>query len=91
MSPRSLLKRALARGPLMSPFLVLGDPTPDLSLALAKEAVDSGAGALEIGFPYGDPVADGTAIQRADLRALRSGTSTTGAFSILARIHEARP
>jgi tryptophan synthase alpha chain len=85
------LKRALAKGPVMSPFLVLGDPTPELSLALAEAAADSGAGALEIGFPYGDPVADGPAIQKADLRALRSGTSTTSAFAILARIHEARP
>jgi tryptophan synthase alpha chain len=91
MTPRSLLKRALSQRPLLSPFLVLGDPTPELSFALAKAALDSGAGALEIGFPYGDPVADGPAIQKADQRALRSGTSTTSAFAILSRIHEARP
>ena len=42
-------------------------------------------------FPYGDPVADGPAIQRADLRALSGGTSTSGAFALLARIHDARP
>ncbi len=75
----------------MSPFLVLGDPTPSLSLELAKAAVDAGAGALEVGFPYGDPVADGPAIQRADLRALSSGTTTSSAMHLLARIHEARP
>jgi tryptophan synthase alpha chain len=70
---------------------VLGDPTPELSLELAKTAVDAGAGALEIGFPYGDPVADGPAIQRADMRALSSGTSTASAMRLLARFHEARP
>ncbi len=75
----------------MSPFLVLGDPTPALSLELAKAAVDAGAGALEIGFPYSDPVADGPAIQRADERALASGTSTSSALALLARIHDARP
>jgi tryptophan synthase alpha chain len=85
------LKRLLKKTPVVSPFLVLGDPTPDLSLELAKAAVDAGAGALEIGFPYGDPVADGPAIQRADQRALLSGTSTSGAFALLSRIHEARP
>jgi tryptophan synthase alpha chain len=85
------LKRLLKKTPLVSPFLVLGDPTPDLSLELAKTAVDSGAGALEIGFPYGDPVADGPAIQRADQRALLGGTSTSGAFTLLSRIREARP
>jgi tryptophan synthase alpha chain len=75
----------------VSPFLVLGDPTPELSVELAKAAVDSGAGALEIGFPYGDPVADGPAIQRADLRALSGGTTTSSAVRLLARIHEALP
>lgn len=85
------LKRVLKAGPVVSPFLVLGDPTPSLSLELAKAAVDAGAGALEIGFPYGDPVADGPAIQRADGRALSSGTTTSSAFALLARIHEARP
>jgi len=85
------LKRLLKETTVVSPFLVLGDPTPDLSLELAKTAVDAGAGALEIGFPYGDPVADGPAIQRADLRALSGGTSTSGAFTLLAKIHDARP
>jgi len=88
---RARLKRLLAKTPVVSPFLVLGDPTPELSLELAKTAVDAGAGALEIGFPYGDPVADGPAIQRADTRALSGGTSTSSAFGLLARIHEARP
>ena len=88
---RAQLKRLLKKTPVVSPFLVLGDPTPDLSLELAKTAVDAGAGALEIGFPYGDPVADGPAIQRADLRALSGGTSTSSAFTLLSRIHEARP
>jgi tryptophan synthase alpha chain len=85
------LARALKGGPVVTPFLVLGDPTPSLSLDLAKAAVDAGAGALEIGFPYGDPVADGPAIQRANRRALASGTTTAGAFDLLASIHEARP
>jgi tryptophan synthase alpha chain len=88
---RALLSRALSEGGQVSPFLLLGDPTPALSLELAKAAVDAGAGMIEIGFPYGDPVADGPAIQRAQVRALSSGTSTTAALRLLARIHEARP
>ncbi len=87
---RRRLSSVLNGSPVVSPFLVLGDPTPALSLELAKAAVDAGAGALEIGFPYGDPVADGPAIQRADLRALSSGTTTSSGFGLLARIHEAR-
>lgn len=88
----SLLRRALAeRTRHVSPFLVLGDPTPDLSVALAAAAVRAGATMLELGFPYGDPSADGVAIQAADLRALAGGTSTGTALRILARIREACP
>jgi tryptophan synthase alpha chain len=85
---RSKLKR---HSFFVSPFLVLGDPTSKISLALAKMAVNQGAGMLEIGFPYGDPVADGPAIQAADERALRGGTSTEKAIELLSRIHETCP
>lgn len=90
MSLRAL-RDALARGPSLSPFLVLGDPTPDLSVRLARTAVSAGAAMLEIGFPYGDPVADGPAIQAAAQRALAGGTSTRAAFGLLGRIAAASP
>lgn len=88
---KARLKRLLKRGPQVSPFLVLGDPTPELSFEIARAAGAAGAGMLEIGLPYGDPVADGPAIQAADDRALAGGTSTTRALEILGRIHEALP
>ena len=50
------------------PFLVAGDPDYDTSLEIAKTLVDNGADALEIGFPFSDPVADGPSVQNADLR-----------------------
>lgn len=85
------LKRLLREAPQVSPFLVLGDPTPELSVELAKAAVACGAGMIEIGFPYGDPVADGPAIQQADMRALSNGTSTSKSMEILGKIHDACP
>lgn len=88
---RSVLRRLLRDAPQVSPFLVLGDPTPELSVELAKASVSCGARMLELGFPYGDPVADGPAIQRADLRALENGTSTSTAMVILGRIRDACP
>lgn len=88
---RSVLRRLLRDAPQVSPFLVLGDPTPELSVELAKTSVSCGARMLELGFPYGDPVADGPAIQRADLRALENGTSTSTAMVILGRIRDACP
>ncbi len=86
-----LLRRTLAAGPGVSPFLVLGDPSPDLSVELARIAVGEGAGMLELGFPYRDPVADGPAIQAAANRALAAGVSTRSALRVLARIRDACP
>jgi tryptophan synthase alpha chain len=86
------LKSELRQGSFhVSPFLTLGDPTPDLSVELARAAVREGASMLEIGFPYGDPVADGPAIQAANFRALEGGTSTVKALEILARVRDACP
>lgn len=85
------LRKRLREGRQVSPFLVLGDPDPELSVELAAAAVDLGAGMLEIGFPYSDPVADGPAIQRADMRSLAAGTSTRSAIDILRRIHARCP
>jgi len=57
------------------PFLTAGDPdlatTQSLVLALAQ----AGADLIEIGIPFSDPLGDGPVIQRANERALRSGTS----------------
>lgn len=88
---RARLKRLLRDAPHVSPFLVLGDPSAELSLELAKAAVQCGAGMIEIGFPYSDPVADGPAIQKAAMRALGNGTSTSRAMEILGRIRDACP
>jgi tryptophan synthase alpha chain len=90
-SPSTRLKRLLRDAPQVSPFLVLGDPSPELSVELAKTSVACGAGMIEVGFPYSDPVADGPAIQRADMRALEAGTSTSKAMSILGRVRDACP
>ena len=85
------LRSTLREGPAVAPFLVLGDPTPDLCVELARTAVAAGARMLEIGFPYSDPVADGPAIQSAAGRALRGGVSTRRGFELLGRIAGACP
>ena len=74
-----------------SPFLMLGDPTPDLSVNLARAAVAAGASMLELGIPYSDPCADGPVIQRACLRARAAGTTVGVALDVMARIASACP
>ncbi len=66
------------------PFTVLGDPDPATSLAVLEAFVAGGADLLELGIPFSDPVADGPAIQGADLRALRAGVTPEVALEILA-------
>ena len=42
----------------------------------AKKAVELGATMLEVGIAYGDPSADGPAIQKANLRAMAAKANT---------------
>ncbi|MDO8563653.1 MAG: tryptophan synthase subunit alpha [Nanoarchaeota archaeon] len=70
------------------PFLVLGDPDYDTSLKLIKTLIDNGAGALELGFAFSDPIADGPTVQKANNRALANGITTEKSFEILKKVRE---
>lgn len=70
------------------PFIVAGDPDYDTSLKIAKNLVDNGADALEIGFPFSDPVADGPSVQNADLRAFDSGMTIEKCFKFIKELRE---
>ncbi len=72
--------------PLFVPFTVLGDPDKKTSLEIVRTLVESGADALELGFPFSDPPADGPVIQAADLRALTSGIRINDCFAMLKEI-----
>jgi len=65
------------------PFVVLGDPTPELSIEIIQTLIDSGADALELGLAFSDPVADGPVIQRADMRVLANNVTTLKALEII--------
>lgn len=73
------------------PFVCLGDPTPELSLAIVDQLIESGADALELGVPFSDPSADGPTIQQAALRALNAGTTPTICFELIAKIRAKHP
>ena len=53
---------------------------------LAEAAVRGGAGLLEIGIPFSDPLADGPTVQRAGQRALANGMTTPRALELLAEL-----
>ena len=68
------------------PFLVIGDPSPDAFLKFAYSLIEAGADALELGFPFSDPPADGPIIQASALRALEADVTTLQCFDIIATI-----
>ena len=70
------------------PFFVIGDPDFDTSLAIVKAAVDAGADILELGIPFSDPIADGPTIQKADIRAMRSGMNLPKALEFIKKVKE---
>ena len=55
------------------PFVTLCDPTFDRSFEIICTLVENGADALELGFPFSDPLLDGPVIQAANNRALNAG------------------
>jgi tryptophan synthase alpha chain len=65
--------------PVVSIYLMADTDTADL----AEAAVGAGAGLLEIGIPYSDPLADGPTVQRAGQRSLGRGMTTTKALDVL--------
>ncbi len=70
------------------PFVVAGDPDFETSLKIVKTFVENGADALEIGFPFSDPVADGPTVQLADIRALQSGMTVKKGFEFIKKVRE---
>ncbi|MCW8107912.1 tryptophan synthase subunit alpha [Alteromonas ponticola] len=73
------------------PFVMIGDPDPQSSFEIICQLIDSGADALELGFPYSDPIADGPTIQKAAIRALKAGATPPRCFEILGRIRARYP
>ncbi len=63
------------------PFVTAGDPDLDATATLLREAARRGASLIEVGFPYSDPIADGSVIQASYTRALSNGLSVDAIFS----------
>ncbi len=80
--------KAERRGVLI-PYLCAGDPDRATSAALLAAAVAHGADVIELGIPYGDPLADGPTIAAAAQRALGNGTTVDVALELAADVARA--
>jgi tryptophan synthase alpha chain len=83
------LQSAFARSkPALVTFVTGGDgPTPAILGAL----VEGGADVIELGMPFTDPMADGPAIQLANLRSLGAGTTTADIFKLASDFRARHP
>jgi len=73
--------RAEGRAALVT-FVTGGDPSPARTGEVLDALVAGGADVIELGLPFTDPMADGAAIQAANLRALAAGVRTDDLLAI---------
>ena len=64
-------------------FLPAGFPSQKKSKKIIKAMLDGGVDAIEIGFPYSDPVMDGPVIQAASDQAIKNGAGVKEVFDLL--------
>ncbi|MGF1583313.1 MAG: tryptophan synthase subunit alpha [Gemmataceae bacterium] len=62
------------------PFVTAGDPDLETTGRLIQELANRGANIIEVGFPYSDPIADGSVIQASYTRALNGGIHLEAIF-----------
>jgi tryptophan synthase alpha chain len=88
----SRLADAFAKGrPALVTFVTAGDPSPAATPAILDALVEGGADVIELGMPFTDPMADGPAIQRANLRSLAARTTTADIFTIASGFRARHP
>lgn len=63
-------------------FITAGDPSTQATHAILDALVAGGADVIELGMPFTDPMADGPAIQAANIRSLAAGTTTADILQI---------
>lgn len=54
-------------------FVTAGDPDYDTAMRIFKGLPAAGADVIELGMPFTDPMADGPAIQLANIRSMKNG------------------
>ncbi|MEP7221418.1 MAG: tryptophan synthase subunit alpha [Novosphingobium sp.] len=83
------LSRAFAKGrPALVCFITAGDGDTAANL---DALVAGGADVIELGMPFTDPMADGPAIQAANLRSLGAGTRTADIFRMASEFRARHP
>lgn len=80
------MEQVFKEGKTFIPFITAGDPSRDITEELVLMMAEEGAGLVEIGIPFSDPIAEGPVIQEADKRALAQGISIDEIFDLIMSI-----
>lgn len=70
------------------PYLPIGYPDYDTSLAAIRALAEAGADIIEIGVPFSDPLADGPTIQAATQIALENGITPRDCIKAVKKLRE---
>ncbi|VVB62766.1 Tryptophan synthase alpha chain [uncultured archaeon] len=81
------ISEAFLHKPLLIVYICAGDPTPEVTVDLAKRIARAGADIIELGLPHSDPIADGPTIQAAPQRAIAAGMNTDVYFETVAAMN----
>jgi tryptophan synthase alpha chain len=73
------------------PYVVAGDPGPEVTVGLMHRLVESGADIIELGVPFSDPMSEGPVIQLAHERALANGISLRDVLGMVAEFRRDDP
>ena len=73
MSDRGPVGDAFGEEPAFVPYLAVGDPDFEASKRYVEALVEGGADCVELGLPFSEPIAEGSTIQSAIVRALEAG------------------
>jgi tryptophan synthase alpha chain len=72
--------------PAFVPYLAVGDPDYEASLRYVEAVADGGADVIELGLPFSEPIAEGSTIQSAIVRALEAGMTPDRYFDFVAEL-----
>src|SRR3990172_11020094 len=72
------------------PYIAAGDPDLAATKDLIFELEAQGADIIELGIPFSDPIADGSTIQRASMRALEGGVKVRKVLELINRIRKGK-
>jgi tryptophan synthase alpha chain len=86
MGNAEAIDAAFADGPAYVPYLVVGDPDYESSKAYVEALDRGGADVIELGLPFSEPIAEGSTIQEALVRALDAGMTPERFFGFAAEL-----